>query len=200
MFAQAQTALGRAEGGLGIGLSLARGLVSLHGGRIEVRSDGPGTGSEFIVRLPIGTPLAETPDIEAAEQSVVTGAEFKILVVDDNRDAADSCAMLLELSGHHVQTAYTGRRALELAETFHPHAVLLDIGLPDLNGYELARQIRAAPWGRDVILIAVTGWGQEDDRRRAFEAGCDHHLTKPIEAETVESLLQSLDPAFLGTQ
>jgi len=200
MFAQAQTALGRAEGGLGIGLSLVRGLVSLHGGRVEARSNGPGTGSEFIVRLPIGTPLAETPDIEAAEQSVVTGAEFKILVVDDNRDAADSCAMLLELSGHHVQTAYTGRRALELAETFHPHAVLLDIGLPDLDGYELARQIRAAPWGRDVILIAVTGWGQEDDRRRAFEAGCDHHLTKPIEAETVESLLQSLDPAFLGTQ
>ena len=200
MFAQAQRALGRAEGGLGIGLSLVRGLVSLHGGRVEARSEGPGTGSEFIVRLPIGTPLAETPDIEAAEQSVVTRAGLKILVVDDNRDAADSCAMLLELSGHHVQTAYTGRRALELAETFRPHAVLLDIGLPDLDGYELARQIRAAPWGRDVILIAVTGWGQEDDRRRAFEAGCDHHLTKPIEAETVESLLQSLDPAFLGTQ
>ena len=200
MFAQSPRALSRAEGGLGIGLSLVRGLVSLHGGRVEARSDGPGTGSEFIVRLPIGTPLAETPGIEAAEQSVVTGAGLKILVVDDNRDAADSCAMLLELSGHHVQTAYAGRRALELAETFRPHALLLDIGLPDLDGYQLARQIRAAPWGREVILIAVTGWGQEDDRRRAFEAGCNHHLTKPIEAETVESLLQSLDPAFHGNK
>jgi DNA-binding response OmpR family regulator len=98
----------------------------------------------------------------------------------------------LELSGHHVQTAYTGRRALELAEAFRPHALLLDIGLPDFNGYELAAKIRALPWGRGVILIAVTGWGQEEDRARALEAGCDHHLTKPIAPETVESLLQSL--------
>jgi PAS domain S-box-containing protein len=196
MFAQAQGATGRAEGGLGIGLSLVQGLVTLHGGSVEARSDGPGTGSEFIVRLPIGTSLAETPDIEAAEQSFVDGAGLKILVVDDNRDAAESCATLLELSGHHVQTAYTGRHALELAKTFRPHVLLLDIGLPDLDGYQLARAIRAAPWGRGIVLIAVTGWGQEEDRRRAFEAGCDHHLTKPIAAETVESLLQSLDPAF----
>jgi len=126
------------------------------------------------------------------------GAALRILVVDDNRDAADSCASLLELSGHHVQTAYTGRRALELAEAFRPHALLLDIGLPDFNGYELAAKIRALPWGRGVILIAVTGWGQEEDRARALEAGCDHHLTKPIAPETVESLLQSL--AFRSTK
>jgi PAS domain S-box-containing protein len=196
MFSQAQAALGRAEGGLGIGLSLVRGLVTLHGGSVEARSDGPGTGSEFIVRLPIGTPPAETSDIEAAAEGLVAGAGLKVLVVDDNRDAADACATLLELSGHHVQIAYTGRRALELAETFRPHALLLDIGLPDVNGYQLAAKLRAAPWGRGIILIAVTGWGQEDDRRRAFEAGFDHHLTKPIAPESVESLLQSLHPAL----
>ncbi len=200
IFEQAQGALGRAEGGLGIGLSLVRGIVTLHGGSVEARSDGPGTGSEFIVRLPIGTPLAEIPDIEAAEQSFVSGAGRKILVVDDNRDAADSCAALLELSGHHVQTAYTGRQALKLAETFRPHAILLDIGLPDFDGYQLATTIRAAPWGRGIVLIAITGWGQEEDRRRALEAGCDHHLTKPIEAETVESLLLSMDSVSHSTR
>jgi DNA-binding response OmpR family regulator len=106
----------------------------------------------------------------------------------------------LELSGHHVQTAYTGRHALELAETFRPHALLLDIGLPDFSGYELATKIRESSWGRGVILIAVTGWGQDEDRRRALEAGCDHHLTKPIAAETVESLLQSLNPGSRSTE
>jgi PAS domain S-box-containing protein len=195
MFSQGRGAIGRAEGGLGIGLSLVRGLVVLHGGSVEARSDGPGTGSEFVVRLPIGTPRAEIPD-QATTDSLIAGAGLKILIVDDNRDAADGFATLLELSGHHVQTAYTGQRALELAETFRPHALLLDIGLPDLDGYELATRVRAAPWGCSIILIAVTGWGQEADRRRAFEAGFDHHLTKPIAAETVESLLQSLDPAF----
>jgi signal transduction histidine kinase/CheY-like chemotaxis protein len=194
MFSQAEAALGRAQGGLGIGLSLVQGLVTLHGGTVEARSDGPGTGSEFIVRLPIGLPVTEIPDVEAAAESLVAGAGLKILVVDDNRDAADACATLLELSGYHVQTAYTGRRALELAETFRPHALLLDIGLPDLDGYQLARKLRAAPWGRGIILIAVTGWGQEEDRRRAFDAGFDHHMTKPIAAEAVESLLQSLPP------
>jgi PAS domain S-box-containing protein len=194
MFSQAEAALGRAQGGLGIGLSLVQGLVTLHGGTVEARSDGPGTGSEFIVRLPMGLPVTEIPDVEAAAESLVAGAGLKILVVDDNRDAADACATLLELSGYHVQTAYTGRRALELAETFRPHALLLDIGLPDLDGYQLARKLRAAPWGRGIILIAVTGWGQEEDRRRAFDAGFDHHMTKPIAAEAVESLLQSLPP------
>jgi PAS domain S-box-containing protein len=196
MFSQAQAALGRAEGGLGIGLSLVRGLVTLHGGWVEARSDGPGKGSEFIVRLPIGTTPAETPDNEAAAEDLAPGAGLKILIVDDNRDAADACAALLELSGHRVQTAYTGRRALELAENFRPHALLLDIGLPDLDGYQLAMKIRAAPWGRGIVLVAATGWGQEEDRRRAFEAGFDHHLTKPIAAETVESLFQSLGQAL----
>jgi CheY-like chemotaxis protein len=115
----------------------------------------------------------------------------RILVVDDNRDAAETCGVMLELSGHRVQTAHTGEQALELAESFRPHAVLLDIGLPDVSGYELAQQIRRASWGRDILLVALTGWGQEEDRRRAFRAGFDHHLTKPVAPETLESLLES---------
>jgi len=191
LFSQAQSALGRAEGGLGVGLSLVRGLIELHGGSVKALSEGAGRGSEFIVRIPVGAPL-KTPENEATTDVPVPGAGLKILVVDDSRDAADSCAMLLELSGHHVQTAYTGQRALELAETFRPHVLLLDIGLPDLNGYQLAKKVRASSWGRGTVLVAVTGWGQEQDRCRAFEAGFDHHLTKPIAAETVELLLQSL--------
>jgi CheY-like chemotaxis protein len=191
MFSQADAALDRAEGGLGIGLSLVRGLVTLHGGSIEARSEGIGQGSEFIARIPLGTPL-ETPDVEASADVLVPGAGLKILVVDDSRDAADTCAILLELSGHHVQTAYTGQRALELAEAFRPHVLMLDIGIPDLDGYQVARKIRASSWGRSAILIAVTGWGQEEDRHRAFDAGFNHHLTKPIAAETVESLIRSL--------
>ena len=193
LFSQAPTALGRSEGGLGVGLALARGLVLLHGGRVEARSDGPGRGSEFIVRLPVGVAASEASQVEVSADGPATDTGLKILVVDDSRDVADTCATVLELSGHEVQTAYSGQRALELAGTFRPHALVMDIGLPDVNGYELARTIRAAPWGGGMVLIAVTGWGQGKDRRRALEAGFDHHLTKPIAAETLESLLQSLD-------
>ena len=191
LFSQAQSAIDRSEGGLGVGLSLVRGLVSLHGGTVEAASDGPGKGSVFTVQIPLGRAL-ECLESDAAADLPVPGAGLKILVVDDSRDAADTCAILLELSGHHVQTAYTGQRALELAESFRPHVLLLDIGLPDFDGYQLAKKIRATPWGRGAVLIAVTGWGQEADRRRAFEAGFDQHLTKPIAAETVESLIQAL--------
>ena len=192
MFFQSHQAVGRSEGGLGVGLSLVRGLVMLHGGSVQARSEGPDKGSEFIVQLPTGAPLAEAFDAEGETECPVADAGLKILVVDDNRDAADTCAMLLEASGHHVQTAYTGRQALELARTFRPHALLLDIGLPDINGYQLAQLVRANPWGRSAVLVAITGWGQEQDRLRAVEAGFDQHLVKPISAETVESLLQSL--------
>jgi PAS domain S-box-containing protein len=192
MFFQSHQALGRAEGGLGVGLSLVKGLAMLHGGSVEARSEGPGKGSEFTVRFPTGTPLPECLDAESDTQCPAAGVGLKILVVDDNRDAADTCAMLLEASGHHVQTAYTGRQALELARTYRPHALLMDIGLPDIDGYKLAQQIRATPWGRGMVLVAVTGWGQEEDRLRAVEAGFDRHVVKPISAEMVESILQSV--------
>jgi CheY-like chemotaxis protein len=195
LFSQAQSALDRSEGGLGVGLALVRGLVGLHGGIVEARSDGPGRGSEFVVRLPSG--LMAQPVVEAvtADRPPVAGAALKILVVDDNRDAADTCATLLELSGHQVQVAYAGEKALAVAGRFQPHVAILDIGLPDINGYELARRIRSAPWGRDIALVAMTGWGQDEDRRRALEAGFDRHLTKPLAADALEALVNELSAA-----
>jgi PAS domain S-box-containing protein len=192
LFSQAHTALDRSEGGLGVGLALVRGLVALHGGHVEARSDGPGHGSEFIVHLPLGKPAVEPAKSESDPKTPAAGAALRILVVDDNKDAAETCSTLLELSGHQVRTAYTGKRAIESARIFHPHVIVLDIGLPDANGYEVARKIRAAPWGRDVVLVAVTGWGHADDRRRAFDAGFDHHLTKPLAANALESLVNSV--------
>jgi signal transduction histidine kinase/CheY-like chemotaxis protein len=192
LFSQAHTALDRSEGGLGVGLALVRGLVALHGGKVEARSDGPGRGSEFIVHLPLGTNAAEPVESESEPEIAESGATLRILVVDDNQDAADTCSTLLELSGHQLRTAYTGERAIEIANIFHPHVVVLDIGLPDANGYDVARKIRAASWGRDTVLVAVTGWGHEEDRRRAFDAGFDHHLTKPLAANALESLVNSV--------
>jgi PAS domain S-box-containing protein len=191
LFSQSPTVAGRAGEGLGVGLAMARGLVNLHGGAIEARSAGMGRGSEFLVRLPIGDADYETDDVQRFEQRPPKQS-LRVLVVDDNRDAADSCATLLELSGHRVQIAYNGTRALQLGETFLPHIVLLDIGLPDINGYEVARRIRASEWGNHLPLAAVTGWGKEEDRQRAIEAGFDHHLTKPVAPESVESLVRSL--------
>jgi len=195
LFAQSQPALDRAANGLGVGLALVRGLVHLHGGSVEARSEGPGRGSEFVVRLPVGDSAAEEKDeIESRTEADLPQTRLRILVVDDNRDAADSCAMLLELSGHRVRTAYNGTQALQLGETLLPHVVLLDIGLPDLNGYEVARRIRATTWGGRLPLVAVTGWGKEEDRERAFAAGFDHHLTKPVAPEAVASLVTSIAP------
>jgi CheY-like chemotaxis protein len=130
-----------------------------------------------------------------SSEASIADVGLKILIVDDNRDAADSCSTLLELAGHRVQTAYTGVEALRLAATARPHVILADIGLPDLDGYELAQRVRSAPWGRGTVLVAVTGWGQQEDKRRAYDAGFNHHLTKPIDPEIVESLLQSLNSA-----
>ena len=191
LFSQADPTGGRTQEGLGVGLALVRGLIALHGGTVTVRSEGVGRGSEFTVRLPVRIAATDIADDEVDADDALSGAPFKILVVDDSRDAADTCATLLELSGHRVQKAYSGRRALEVGGTFHPQVLLVDIGLPDIDGYELARRIRAAPWGRNILLIAVTGWGQEDDRRRALDAGFDHHLTKPAAAETLEALLRA---------
>jgi PAS domain S-box-containing protein len=192
MFHREPTTLGRVEGGLGVGLSLVRGITTLHGGRVEAYSEGPGRGSEFIVHLPLGAAAAAAAEPEPVADPAPAETALDILVVDDNRDAADTCAMLLEASGHRVRTAYAGRQALEVGQTFRPHAVLLDIGLPDIDGYALAQQIRATPWGGRTVLVAVTGWGQADDRLRAARAGFDQHLVKPIAGETIAALLQSL--------
>ncbi len=194
LFAQASPALERSEGGLGIGLSLVRGLVELHGGTVSAHSRGPGQGSEFVVRLPIGE-LQETEGLDEPGAPAPAGSRpLRLLVADDNRDSAATCAALLEASGHEVSVAHTGREAFDLACRLQPDALLLDIGMPELNGYELARQIRGTRWGRRALLIAITGWGQEQDKQRALAAGFDRHLTKPVNPNGLETLLQDAGP------
>ena len=188
MFSQGEDAHGRTEGGLGIGLALVKGLVDLHGGAIEVFSDGPGLGSEFVVTLPCHPPGA-APLGETAAGEATSVIARKILIADDNQDAANTLAMLLRIAGHDVCTAYGGQSALALASTFQPEFALLDIGMPDLNGYEVAKQLRRTSWGKAAHLIALTGWGQEDDKRRAHAAGFDHHLTKPLDPHQLDQLL-----------
>ncbi len=187
MFSQGQNAHGRGESGLGIGLALVKGLVELHGGTVEARSDGPGRGSEFVVTLPCGHVPARA-HVPAAQASVPTIAR-RILIADDNEDAADALAMFLRLAGHEVCTAHGGQAALKLASTFRPEVALLDIGMPDLSGYDVARQLRGSAANKGLRLIALTGWGQEDDKRRARDAGFDHHLTKPVDPRRLDALL-----------
>ena len=190
LFAQDSPALERSEGGLGIGLSLVRGLVELHGGTVTAHSEGVGQGSEFTVRLPLGDP-GSGADVEEARAPLSAAARpLRLLVADDNRDSAATCAAFLEASGHNVSIAHTGREAFDLACRVQPDALLLDIGMPELNGYQLAERIRRTPWGRRALLIAITGWGQEQDRQRALAAGFDRHLTKPIDPNGLEALLQ----------
>jgi PAS domain S-box-containing protein len=189
MFSQAEGASARSDGGLGIGLSLVRGLVELHGGTVEAMSEGPGCGSKFMVRLPLA---ASAPSAAAATETdapQVTIVGRRVLVADDNKDAADALAMLLELAGHEVRVAHGGRAALSLAQTFRPDVALLDIGMPELNGYEVAKELRREPWGSRMCLIALTGWGQDEDRQRAKDAGFDRHLTKPVDTDALEILL-----------
>jgi PAS domain S-box-containing protein len=187
MFSQVAPALERSQGGLGIGLALARGLVELHGGRIEARSAGAGRGSVFTVRLPMAVFVHPPVSGGAAGPSEVH--PMRVLVVDDNRDAADSLAMMLELTGHEVATANDGETALAEAERFLPDAVLLDIGMPGMNGYEVAQRLRQTEHGRRAFIVALTGWGQEDDKRRAVDAGFDHHLTKPVDPAALHAVL-----------
>jgi PAS domain S-box-containing protein len=192
LFAQASPALERSDGGLGIGLSLVRGLVELHGGSITAHSQGAGHGAEFVVRLPIGDPTAaDLPDPSRSAPASSQTKHLRVLVADDNQDSAATCAALLESSGHEVRIAHSGGEAFELGCSMKPDALLLDIGMPVLNGYQLAQRVRGTPWGRAATLIAITGWGQEQDKRRAMEAGFDHHLTKPIDPGSLETLLQS---------
>jgi PAS domain S-box-containing protein len=189
MFSQLEPALERSRGGLGIGLSLVRGIVELHGGTIAADSEGEGRGSCFTVRLPLAQ-AAALPQPTAAP----TPAPARILVVDDNADAAEMLLMALELFGCEVRAAHSASAALAMAQEFAPEVALLDIGLPDLNGYELARRLRATVAGQNMRLIAATGWGQEKDRQRALDAGFDHHLTKPIDFERLRSVLGSPGP------
>ena len=190
MFAQVDTSLERSRDGLGIGLTLVRTLAEMHGGTVEVRSDGLGRGSEFVVRLPV---LAEMPTarppVRLSEPMPSVGR--RILIVDDNEDGAESLSILLRLAGHETYKAHDGFDAIDAVQRLHPDVVLLDIGLPRLNGYEVCRRIRREPWGKDVVLLAVTGWGGQDDRRRSSEAGFDGHMVKPVDLDALLTVLAS---------
>lgn len=195
MFSQVDLNLKRSQGGLGIGLALVRSLVTLHGGRVEAKSKGPGKGSEFLVHLPLAKPEKDREQSAEDQRMDDNGvASHRILVVDDNRDAADSLAMVLRLLGSNVHTAYDGVSALKAVESFRPDALFLDLGMPAMDGFEVARHVRALPEGRGVTLVAMTGWGQEDDKRRSRAAGFDRHLTKPVAPDLLRALLADLVP------
>jgi signal transduction histidine kinase/ActR/RegA family two-component response regulator len=188
MFTQVGGTSDHSQGGLGIGLTLVKRLVELHGGTVEARSDGPNKGSEFIVNVPVSSE-EDAPDLHGSDATTEVRVEpRRILVVDDNRDAAESLSMLLHARGHDVRVAYDGLEAVGAAIAFHPDVVLLDIGLPKLHGYDAARRIRDLR-GDKALLIAVTGWGQDEDRRRSKAAGFDHHLTKPVDPELITRLI-----------
>jgi CheY-like chemotaxis protein len=192
LFVQVDHAATRSQGGLGIGLTLVKNLVEMHNGIVQARSEGLGHGSEFVVKLPLVV-QALRPDHppeggrQADQQPPPSGK--RLLVVDDNQDAADSLAMLLRLQGHEVRVAYSGMAALEMTKTYSPDVVFLDIGMPGMDGYEVARRLRQTPGLGNVMLAALTGWGQQEDRRRTGEAGFDHHLVKPPEPAAVEGIL-----------
>jgi len=192
MFAQVDTSLERTNAGLGIGLSLVNSLVELHGGKVEAHSEGPGHGSEFVVRLPT---VAANGAVKQAQEGERTMKRYRMLVVDDNRDSAESLALLLKLTGHDTRTALDGEAAIREAAENQPDVVLLDIGMPKLNGYDACRRIRSEPWGRDMILIAQTGWGQDDDRRRTEEAGFDGHVVKPVDPDDLIRMVTRLSTA-----
>jgi PAS domain S-box-containing protein len=194
LFAQVEMASERSQGGLGIGLSLVKELVEMHGGSIEAHSEGPGRGSEFVVRLPMvgAEPRSGAHSAKDDAERASHAAKYRILIVDDNRLSSESTAMALKLMGHELVTGRDGIEGIERARTFEPEVIFLDIGLPELNGYETARRIRDEPWGKDIFLIAVTGYGQEEDRRRSMEAGFDCHLVKPLNLAELKHQLSEL--------
>jgi len=192
LFTQAPRSLDRSQGGLGIGLAVVRKLVEMHGGTVEAQSAGLGEGTEFTVRLPVLRSPTGRSQTLSKERDEHSGAGWRVLVVDDNVDSADSIAMLLQVSGHDVRVAYSGPDALERAAEYQPDIVLLDIGLPGMDGYEVARRLRAHTQLEKVKLIAVTGYGQDADRLQSQEAGFDYHLVKPVDAQKLQDLLVEL--------
>jgi CheY-like chemotaxis protein len=190
LFTQAERTPDRSQGGLGIGLALVKSLVALHGGTVHARSDGLGQGSEFSISLPCAArPPEQARDAGADGTAVPDNGNLRVLVVDDNADAAQMLAALLEVQGHAVSVEYDGRGALARARAEHPDVLLLDIGLPDMDGYELARRLRAQPENAAATLVALTGYGQNQDREEAQQAGFDHYLVKPADLNAVNEVL-----------
>jgi PAS domain S-box-containing protein len=197
MFTQLEASLERAQGGLGIGLTLVKRLVELHGGTVQARSEGPGLGSEFVVRLPLVIERSQPAAADVDDVPAATKLPLRMLIVDDNRDGADSLSEMLKMMGHDTRTAYDGQEGVDAAGDYRPDVVLLDIGLPGLNGYEACRLIREQPKGKGALLIALTGWGQDEDRRRSHEAGFDQHMVKPVDPQALMSMIAVLSG---GTQ
>ncbi len=198
VFTQVDRSLEKAQGGLGIGLSIAKRLVEMHGGTIRVRSDGHGKGSEFVVRLP-GKDRARERALDVPQpRAVAEGPRHRILVADDNPDTAETLSLMLGVMGHDIRVAHSARESIDAAAQFLPRIIFLDIGMPRMNGYEACQRIRAQPGGRDAYIVALTGWGQEEDRARAKAAGFDRHLVKPVEPLALEGLIRGLPPQESG--
>jgi CheY-like chemotaxis protein len=190
MFTQLDQSLERSQSGMGVGLAIARQLIEMHGGSVQAHSEGLESGSEFIVRLPLlHSPATAQQGTEGDGPSSGPAAVYRILVVDDNRDAAQTLATMLKLMGHEVHTAHDGYEGVEAATAFQPDVILLDIGMPRLNGFDACQRIREQPWSRNVLIVALTGWGQEQDKLRSQQVGFNKHLVKPVEPAALTKLL-----------